>query len=163
MAYVNLNFVPGEILTAAKMNLLAANDASFHDGTGIGDGSIQPQHFDWQDFVRSKQDGTDQPAGATFIQYGRARLNAASGIEAAGLVTFPRQFKAGTIPAVISTFNGYTLPGESWTDTLSSSWAAIAVAAVDVSNVSFAPRIRRLDGATLGGAYYFSWMAIGAA
>lgn len=42
MAYVNLNFVPGEILTAAKMNLLAANDASFHDGTGIGDGSIQP-------------------------------------------------------------------------------------------------------------------------
>ena len=45
MAYVNLNFVPGEILTAAKMNLLAANDASFHDGTGIGDGSIQPQHL----------------------------------------------------------------------------------------------------------------------
>lgn len=42
MAYVNLNFIPGEILTAAKMNLLAANDASFHDGTGIGDGSIQP-------------------------------------------------------------------------------------------------------------------------
>lgn len=42
MAYVNLNFVPGEILTAAKMNLLAANDASFHDGTGISDGSIQP-------------------------------------------------------------------------------------------------------------------------
>lgn len=43
MAYVNLNFVPGEILTAAKMNLLAANDASFHDGAGIGDGSIQPE------------------------------------------------------------------------------------------------------------------------
>lgn len=43
MAYVNLNFVPGEILTAAKMNLLAANDTSFHDGTGIGDGSIQPE------------------------------------------------------------------------------------------------------------------------
>lgn len=43
MVYVNLNFVPGEILTAAKMNLLAANDASFHDGTGIGDGSIQPE------------------------------------------------------------------------------------------------------------------------
>lgn len=45
MAYVNLNFVPGEILTAAKMNLLAANDASFHDGTGISDGSIHPQHI----------------------------------------------------------------------------------------------------------------------
>lgn len=40
MAYTNLNFVPGEILTAAKMNLLAANDASFHDGTGFGDNTI---------------------------------------------------------------------------------------------------------------------------
>jgi hypothetical protein len=52
MAYVNLNFVPGEILTAAKMNLLAANDASFHDGTGIGDGSIQPQSLslDFRDY-----------------------------------------------------------------------------------------------------------------
>ncbi len=43
MAYTNLNFVPGEILTAAKMNLLSANDASFNDGTGLGDSTIQPQ------------------------------------------------------------------------------------------------------------------------
>ena len=41
MAYTSLNFVPGEILTAAKMNLLAANDASLRDGTGILDDSIQ--------------------------------------------------------------------------------------------------------------------------
>lgn len=41
MAYTSLNFVPGEILTAAKMNLLAANDASFRDGTGFGDNTIQ--------------------------------------------------------------------------------------------------------------------------
>lgn len=41
MAYTSLNFVPGEILTAAKMNLLAANDASFRDGTGFSDDSIQ--------------------------------------------------------------------------------------------------------------------------
>lgn len=41
MAYTSLNFVPGEILTAAKMNLLAANDASLRDGTGILDNSIQ--------------------------------------------------------------------------------------------------------------------------
>lgn len=44
MAYTNLSFVPGEILTAAKMNLLAANDASLRDGTGIGDSAIQPRH-----------------------------------------------------------------------------------------------------------------------
>lgn len=45
MAYTSLNFVPGEILTAAKMNLLAANDASLRDGTGILDNSIQSRHI----------------------------------------------------------------------------------------------------------------------
>lgn len=47
MAYTSLNFVPGEILTAAKMNLLAANDASFRDGTGIGDDTIQASKLNW--------------------------------------------------------------------------------------------------------------------
>ncbi len=54
MAYTNLTFVPGEILTAAKMNLLAANDAGFHDGTGLGDNTIQlsklDANLDWVDY-----------------------------------------------------------------------------------------------------------------
>lgn len=41
MAYTALTFVSGEVLTAVKMSLLAANDASFHDGTGIGDATIK--------------------------------------------------------------------------------------------------------------------------
>ena len=40
MAYTALTFVYGEVLTAAKMNLMSANDASFHDGSGIGSGAI---------------------------------------------------------------------------------------------------------------------------
>lgn len=64
MAYVNLNFVPGEILTAAKMNLLAANDASFHDGTGIGDGSIQPDKL--ADSLKAYK-STEQDTGQKWI------------------------------------------------------------------------------------------------
>lgn len=45
MAYTPVSFVPGEILTAAKMNLLAANDASLRDGTGIAAGAIAASHL----------------------------------------------------------------------------------------------------------------------
>lgn len=45
MAYVPVTFVADEILTSTKMNQLGANDASFHDGTGISDGSIIPRHL----------------------------------------------------------------------------------------------------------------------
>ena len=42
MAYTPVSFVADEILTSTKMNQLAANDASFNDGTGIGNGTILP-------------------------------------------------------------------------------------------------------------------------
>ena len=51
MAYNQVTFVPGEILTAAKMNLLAGNDASLRDGTGISDGAIEPKKLDGSKFV----------------------------------------------------------------------------------------------------------------
>lgn len=50
--YTPLSFVPGEVLTSTKMNMLAQNDASFANGSGINenaldgakikDGSIEP-------------------------------------------------------------------------------------------------------------------------
>lgn len=40
MAYTALTFVADELLTSTKMNLMAANDASFADGTGIQSGAI---------------------------------------------------------------------------------------------------------------------------
>lgn len=128
----------------------------------IVDGSVQPRHIDWKNFVQSKRDDTTQPVASTIIQHGRAAVSAPGGFEAIGSVVFPKQFKAGTIPTVVCSFNGYTPPGEGWTDSPNSSWAGISVAAVGLTNTSFAPRVRRFDGATLGGVYYFSWIAIGA-
>lgn len=43
MGYTALTFVAYEQPTAAKWNLLPANDASFNDGTGIGAGAITPE------------------------------------------------------------------------------------------------------------------------
>ena len=42
MAYENLTFTPGETLTAAKMNKIANNLESLHDGSGIKVGSVDP-------------------------------------------------------------------------------------------------------------------------
>lgn len=45
MAYVSWAVVFGEQPSAAKWNILGANDASFNDGTGIADGAIKPEHL----------------------------------------------------------------------------------------------------------------------
>lgn len=60
MAYASWSVVFGEQPSAAKWNILGTNDASFNDGTGIGDGVIEPVHLDatqsdstwvWQDWA----------------------------------------------------------------------------------------------------------------
>lgn len=45
MAYVAKTFVAGEQPSAAEWNKLTANDASFHDGTGIDDSVILTRHI----------------------------------------------------------------------------------------------------------------------
>jgi len=47
MAYQNVSFSAGETLTATKMNQMAANDAAFHDGTGIAAGAITADKIDF--------------------------------------------------------------------------------------------------------------------
>lgn len=42
MAYTSWSVVFGEQPSATKWNILGSNDASFNDGTGIGDGVITP-------------------------------------------------------------------------------------------------------------------------
>lgn len=44
MTYVPITFVADEVLTSTKMNLLAANQAAFNDGTGLADGIIVTRH-----------------------------------------------------------------------------------------------------------------------
>lgn len=50
MAYQNVSFSAGETLTATKMNQMAANDAAFHDGTGIAAGAITADKIDFTTF-----------------------------------------------------------------------------------------------------------------
>lgn len=45
MAYAAFSVVFGEQPSAAKWNILGTNDASFNDGTGIGDATITPDHL----------------------------------------------------------------------------------------------------------------------
>lgn len=42
MAYTAWSVVFGEQPSAAKWNILGTNDASFNDGTGLGDGAVTP-------------------------------------------------------------------------------------------------------------------------
>ena len=44
-SFVPVTFVADELLTSTKMNLLAANQAGFHDGTALGDGIIVTRHI----------------------------------------------------------------------------------------------------------------------
>ena len=130
----------------------------------IGDGSIQPQHIGWKDFIQSKQDNATLPVTPAIIQYGRARVRVPTDtVEATTLVTFPKEFENGMIPTVICTYNGYGNASDPWTDTPNPSWAGVAIGAVSVTNSGFTARCRRFDGAVLRGVYYFSWIAIGAA
>lgn len=109
MAYVNLNFVPGEILTAAKMNLLAANDASFHDGTGIGDGSIQSKNINVATILASKEyDKITELSGALTIQTGWTQFigsNTANNKRFVTPIVFPKQYKK--VCFVSCSFIGY--------------------------------------------------------
>lgn len=58
MSYTAWSVVFGEQPTAAKWNILGANDASFHDGTGIDDEAILIRHTNF-DKSRAIKDGAN--------------------------------------------------------------------------------------------------------
>lgn len=100
------------------------------------------------------------------IQCGRGRIlvptQSPQPVEAIVEVQFPEIFKGDIKPVVLCTFAGYTgSAADDWTDSPIADWAGAAMAAVGVTNSSFKARIRRFDGTTLLGAYYFNWVAIG--
>lgn len=109
--------------------------------------------------VKRNDATTDKPVN---VQCGVAMLNAPTQtVEATVTITFPTQFRAGTIPTVVCSFGGYGQPGDQWTNTPNSSWGGCAFSAVGVTNTSFTARCRRFDGAPLLGTYYVNWIAIG--
>lgn len=111
--------------------------------------------------VKRNDTTTDKPVK---VQCGVAMISVATpaqAVESTATITFPTQFKSGTIPVVVCTFNGYNSYSDGWTDTPLSDWNACVIGAVSVTNNSFIARARRLDGGKLWGNYYFNWMAIG--
>lgn len=114
-------------------------------------------------FIATKTNNTVNDKKPLAVQGGRARVvvpNAA--IEATVDVQFPEIFKGDIKPVVLCTFAGYTgSTADAWTDSPIADWAGAAIGAVGTTNSSFKARIRRFDGATLLGAYYFNWIAIG--
>ena len=69
MAYTSWSVVFEEQPSVAKWNILGTNDASFNDGTGIGDGAITPEKllsgtgtdWAWTSFVPSWTSSGTQP------------------------------------------------------------------------------------------------------
>lgn len=113
-------------------------------------------------FIATKTDNTVNTKKPLAVQCGRARVVVpTAAVEAIVNIQFPEQFNGGTKPVVICTYNGYSNASDPWTDTSNPSWAGAAIGAVNVTNSGFTARCRRFDGATLLGAYYFNWIAIG--
>ena len=110
--------------------------------------------------IKRNDTTTDKPVN---VQCGCARiLVSANASEAIANIQFPKQFKSGTFPVVVCTFAGYTPnSGDAWTDTPLDTWGGASMSALKITNSSFKATIRRFDGATLQGAYYFNWIAIG--
>lgn len=75
MGYVPLTFVADEVLTSTKMNILAANQASFRDGTGLDDGIIVTRHYKNNSLTKDKlnlvqawhDEKANRSLGATYI------------------------------------------------------------------------------------------------
>ena len=112
--------------------------------------------------VKRNDTTTDKPVN---VQCGCARILVSSpATEAITEIQFPKQFKSGTFPVVVCTYTGYTsFASDKWTDAPLGTWAGATMSALKIANSSFTAAIRRFDGATLQGAYYFNWIAIGQA
>jgi H-type lectin domain len=110
--------------------------------------------------IKRNDTTTDKPVN---VQCGCARiLVSANAFEAIANIQFPKQFKSGTFPVVVCTFAGYTPnSGDAWTNTPLDTWGGASMSALKITNSSFKATIRRFDGATLNGVYYFNWIAIG--
>lgn len=160
---------------ATSMNTATFTDrrkvATMIDGNNIAKKAVKAENIDFTTMpiaglIATKTDKTVNVKQPLNIQCGRARIivptQSPQPVEAIVEVQFPEIFKGGTNPVVLCTYAGYTANAtDAWTDTPFDTWAGAAIGAVGVTNSSFKARIRRFDGSTLLGVYYFNWIAIG--
>ena len=84
MAYSPVSFSANEKLTSTKMNQMAANDASFHDGTGIDDGAINSDKLDFSSFAGNTTQirigDETKSVGSTYTDFGSTYTVPKSGL-----------------------------------------------------------------------------------
>ena len=160
---------------ATSMNTATFTDrrkvATMIDSNNLAKKAVKAENIDFTTmpiagFIATKTDNAANAKKPLAVQCGRGRIlvptQSPQPVEAIVEVQFPEIFKGDNKPVVLCTFAGYTgRAADAWTDSPIADWAGAAMAAVGVTNSSFKARIRRFDGATLLGAYYFNWVAIG--
>jgi hypothetical protein len=112
-----------------------------------------------QPSLNTQRNTTNSVVAGAFIQTGHGMVSAASGTDAAETVTFPIAFTSK--PVVICQFEGYG-GGGVYTDAPTDTWGGMTFSAQGQTTTGFVARGRRNDGSSLGGDYYYSWIAIGA-
>lgn len=163
MAYTAWTVVFGEQPSAAKWNILGANDASFNDGTGIGTAVINSTSLK-EAFFRGKyqSDTTNStPTGLT-AQFGWGQIlgNATNNITET--VTFPSAFT--TINSVICIPIGAHTSAATAITSFTSNYGAVNVTLTteDITTSSFLVNLVRSSGTFTNTVYFgYSWIAIG--
>jgi len=146
--------VYGEVPSAAKWNILGANDASFNDGTGIGTDAVRSSSL-YYGLVRNRQgsttgdnswqtpgtNNTATDAKNVFIQCGSVNSNAGADVT----VTFPTAYTQ--IPIVVASVSGATLTANAFVEVVTKSTTTFDIRAFNTSAAQTAQPI--------------NWIAIG--
>lgn len=163
MAYNSWSVVFGEQPSAAKWNILGANDASFNDGTGIGTAVINSTSLK-EAFFRSRfQQVTtnSQPTGLT-IQHGFSFIQSDGTAAVTKAITFPTAYT--TIYNVFTSILGQKASDPTSITDLSgigiSDTATVIVGASGVSITGFTAVLRD-SAAPASTRNAFNWLAIG--
>ena len=167
MSYQSGSFVADEQPTTAKWNILWNNDASFNDGTGIGDDTILTRHvpagelFEQTNY-QTDNDNTIASSTNQEVKYqggwGQVEGNGSTSINVT--ITFPQAFT--TLLGFVATHG----PGRSGTAANLSNFTTAAAAGSiifpGVLTVSNAPITLSRTGTYGAGSYYaYSWLAWG--
>lgn len=127
-SFVPVTFVADELLTSTKMNLLAANQAGFHDGTALGDGIIVTRHLKGpEDLVLGSYSSSEQATRFKWVDGKTIFRRTFSGV-----ITAPSTNRVITILSVpgidnIVHYEGYLhIDGSGYTNALGSGWGGSA-------------------------------------
>lgn len=174
--FVPVTFVADELLTSTKMNILAANQARFNDGTGLGDGIIVTRHLNdgsvlstklAEAFFKGRKQAfnTNSLVSGYKIEHGWTYVQGNNTTTLNRAVTFPTAFSAP--PVVLICFTAAALTSEGApadTSAFTTGWSSIpTMNADDVTSAGF--NAVWLASTSHSSSYYFgaSWIAIGPA